>query len=79
VTSNDGAQGTVNGGALSARKRAYLEFKAAVLEFSDDPTPAAMVRYLRASRALDGLDSLPRRPTASVKSNRRPKELVRSK
>jgi hypothetical protein len=78
VTSTDGAQGTVNGGARSARKRAYLEFKAAVLEFSDDPTPATMVRYLSASGALDGLDALPRRPTASVNSNGRPKVLARS-
>jgi hypothetical protein len=50
-----------NGGARSARKPAYLKFRAALLEFSDAPTQASLVRYLNASRALEGLDPLPRR------------------
>jgi hypothetical protein len=59
VTSNDGAQGGVN---VGARKPGYFEFKAALLEFSDAPTPATLVRYLNASRALERLDPLLPRP-----------------
>jgi hypothetical protein len=66
---NDGAQGSVNGGARSARKPGYLEFKAAVLELSVAPTPATLVRYLNASRAIEGLDPLPRRPAGLVASH----------
>jgi hypothetical protein len=66
VTKNDGAQGSVNGSARSGRSPEYLEFKEAVFEFSETQTPAALVRYLNASRALEGLDALPRRPTRLV-------------
>jgi hypothetical protein len=48
----------MNGAARSAKKPAYLEFKAAVLEFSNAPFAPNLVRYLRASMALDGLDLL---------------------
>jgi hypothetical protein len=68
VTKNDGAQGSVNGSARSDRRPEYLEFKAAVFELSETQTPAALVRYLNASRALEGLDPLPRRPTRLVNS-----------
>jgi hypothetical protein len=50
----------------------FREFEAAVLEFSDAPSPATLIRYLNASRALEGLDPLPRRrrgegdPTAAA-------------
>jgi hypothetical protein len=43
----------VNGGARWDRKPGYLEFKAALLELSDDPSPATLVRYLNASRGLE--------------------------
>jgi hypothetical protein len=68
VTKNDGVQGSVNGSARSGRSPEYLEFKAAVFEFSETQTPAALVRYLNASRALEGLDPRPRRPTRLVNS-----------
>jgi hypothetical protein len=68
VRKNDRAQGSVSGSARSARRREYLEFKSAVLELAEEPTPAALVRYLNASRALEGLDSLPPRPTRLVDS-----------
>ena len=34
--------------------RTLAEFREALLELSDDPTKANIVRYLNASRALDG-------------------------
>ena len=68
MTKNDAAQRSVNGSARSGRSPEYLEFKAAVFEFSETQTPAALVRYLNASRALEGLDALPRRPTRLVNS-----------
>jgi hypothetical protein len=68
VTKHDGAQGGVNGSARSGGSPEYVEFKAALFEFSETPTPAALVRYLNASRALDGLDPLPSRPTPFVDS-----------
>jgi hypothetical protein len=58
VSSNASGQKARNGNAPLDRPGAYLKFKAAVLELSDDATPANVVRYLNASRALDGLDSL---------------------
>jgi hypothetical protein len=71
----------MNGGASSAKKPEYLEFKAAVLEFADAPSAANLARYLRASRALDGLDlrssatpqrrRLPHAPTAGSRSRNR--------
>jgi hypothetical protein len=63
VTKNHGTQGSVNGSARSGGRPEYLEFKAAVFELSETQTPAALVRYLNASRALEGLDPLPQRPT----------------
>jgi hypothetical protein len=62
VRSNALAQTMPSGDARSAGKRAHLEFKAAVLELSDEASPVTVVRYLNASRALDGLEPLPRRP-----------------
>ena len=53
----------------SARKPGYLEFKAAVLMFADAPTPATLVRYLNASRSLEGLDPLPQRPLGLVSNH----------
>lgn len=61
----------MNGATRSAKMPAYLEFKAAVLEFSDTPSPANLERYLRASRALDGLDVLAPRPTRPATSTPR--------
>jgi hypothetical protein len=70
VTNNDDALRRVNGRARSTRKR-YLEFKAAVLGFSDAPTAASLVRYLNASRALEGLDQLPQQPAELVNRHHR--------
>jgi hypothetical protein len=70
MTNGDGPQARVKEDARSARTPGYLEFKAAVLEFSNAPTLATLVRYLNASRALEGLDPLPRRPVESVNGHR---------
>jgi hypothetical protein len=59
----------MSGAAPSAKKPGYTEFKAAVLEFSDAPSAANLARYLRASRALDGLDYLVRPTTRPAPSN----------
>jgi hypothetical protein len=66
MISEDSAQASVNGGAHSATTPSYLEFKAAVLELSHARTPAALLRYLNASRALDGLEPRPRQPVGLV-------------
>jgi hypothetical protein len=71
VANNDYALRSVNGRARSARKQRYLEFKAAVLGFSDAPTAASLVRYLNASRALEGLDQLPQQPAELVNRHHR--------
>jgi hypothetical protein len=34
----------------------YVAFRVALLDFSEEPTPANLVRYLQASRELDGLN-----------------------
>jgi hypothetical protein len=68
MTNNNGAQGGVNGAAHSARTPCYIEFKTAVLELSHAPNPATVVRYLNASRALEGLKPLPRRPAGLLSS-----------
>ena len=36
-----------------ARNAAYAEFREALLDLSDEPTPVNVERYLDASRALD--------------------------
>ena len=59
MAKNDGAPQRVTRSFRPAREPGWIEFKAAVLEFSEAPTEATLVRYLNASRALDGLD--PRR------------------
>lgn len=46
------SQSAVEG--LREASRAHAEFREALLELSDDPTKANIVRYLNASRALDG-------------------------
>jgi hypothetical protein len=46
------SQSAVEG--LREASRAYAEFREALLELSDDPTKPNIVRYLNASRALDG-------------------------
>jgi hypothetical protein len=46
------SQSAVEG--LREASRAHAEFREALLELSDDPTNANIVRYLNASRALDG-------------------------
>jgi hypothetical protein len=71
MTNNDGAQGGVNGRAHSARTPCYIEFKTAVLEFSHAPSPATLVRYMNASRALEGLKPLPRWPTGLLSGQHR--------
>jgi hypothetical protein len=63
---SNGAPRSTSRGALAAGKSAYIEFEAAVLEFSDAPSPVTLLRYLNASRVLDGLDPLSRRRAASV-------------
>jgi hypothetical protein len=67
VTNNDRTQRT-QPGAKPVEKPGYVEFKAALLEFMDVLTPATLVRYLNASRALGGLDPPTRRPAESVDS-----------
>jgi hypothetical protein len=57
-----------NQGPSRSRSQGYVEFKAALLEFMDVLTPATLVRYLNASRALGGLDPPTRRPAESVDS-----------
>jgi hypothetical protein len=42
--------------AESVPTAAYVAFRVALLDFSEEPTPANLVRYLQASRELDGLD-----------------------
>jgi hypothetical protein len=71
MTNNDGAQGGVNGGVHSAGTPCYIEFKAAVLEFSHAPSPATLVRYMNASRALEGLKPLPTRPAGLLSDQHR--------
>lgn len=66
MANNHGAQGSLKESARAVRKPGYLEFKAALLEFADAPTPATLDRYLTASRALEGLDPPPRRPAEPV-------------
>jgi hypothetical protein len=39
----------------SARNLAFVRFGEALLDFSDEPTPRNLVRYLKASRELDRL------------------------
>ena len=56
--SNASAEKARNGDTPLDRRGAYLEFKAAVLELSDDATTANLIRYLKASRTLDEFDSL---------------------
>jgi hypothetical protein len=34
-------------------RKAYLRFRDALIDFSDDPSPENLVRYLAASRALE--------------------------
>jgi hypothetical protein len=68
VTSTDSAFPHLNGDLRPAGRPAYVEFKTAVLEFSDDPNATNLVRYLNASRALEGLTPLPRRPAELLKS-----------
>ena len=70
MRNGDGVQGSMNGPVRSARKPGYLEFKAAVLMFADAPTAATLVRYLNASRTLERLDPLPKRPLGLVSSHR---------
>ncbi len=41
----------------SARELAYVRFGRALIDFSDDPTPRNLVRYLKASRELDRLSA----------------------
>jgi hypothetical protein len=41
----------------SAREFAYVRFGEALLDFSDEPTPRNLVRYLKASRELDRLSA----------------------
>lgn len=41
---------------------AYVRFRDAVLDLSDDPTEANIERYLNASRALDGEPARDRPP-----------------
>jgi hypothetical protein len=41
----------------SARELAYVRFGRALLDFSDEPTPRNVVRYLKASRELDRLSA----------------------
>lgn len=36
-----------------SERRAFARFRDAVIEFSDDPSPDNLVRYLMASRALE--------------------------
>ncbi len=37
------------------RERALVRFKDALIDFSDDPSPGNLERYLQASRALDAM------------------------
>jgi hypothetical protein len=37
------------------RNTAFAAFREALLDFSEEPTPANVERYLDASRALDGI------------------------
>ena len=51
----------------------YVAFREAVLDLSDAPTKANIVRYLEASRALDGWP--PRgRPKRASRNRKRPLE-----
>jgi hypothetical protein len=44
---------SVSAKGLRGVSAAYVRFREAVLDLSDDPTKANIVRYLNASRALD--------------------------
>ena len=80
MTNDDGAHGSVNGGARWDRKPGHLKFKAALLEFSDDPSPATLVGYLNASRGLERAlpISSPARTAGEQPQDRRCREHSRS-
>jgi hypothetical protein len=56
--------------AAHERRRVLVRFKDALADFSDDPSPANLERYLQASRALD--ESRPRRRAGRARSAQRP-------
>jgi hypothetical protein len=57
----------VTEGTPPAKRRAYARFRNAVIDFSDDPSPDNLVRYLAASRQLD--DPRRRRPSRDRSSD----------
>ena len=56
--------------AAHERRRVLVRFKDALTDFSDDPSPANLERYLQASRALE--ESRPHRRAARARSAQRP-------
>jgi hypothetical protein len=54
---------SMNESARSRQAPAYVEFRTALLRFSEVPSEANLVRYLHASRVLEELGPIARRPT----------------
>jgi hypothetical protein len=62
---------SMNESARSRQAPAYVEFRTALLRFAEVPSEANLVRYLHASRVLEELGPIARRPTRPASPTRR--------